>query len=42
MLSELESLDGDGLSLDAFTIDEDSLVADDIDDSGEFALARTV
>jgi hypothetical protein len=40
--SEVQSPDGDHLSLDAFAIDEDSLVAENIDNGGEFALKRTV
>jgi hypothetical protein len=42
LLGELKSPDGDNLPLDAFAINEDSLVADDIDDGGEFALEGAV
>lgn len=38
---ELESSDGDDLSLDAFTIDQDSLVAEDIDNGGELSRGGT-
>lgn len=34
LLGELKSADGDDLALDAFSIDEDSLVVEDINDSG--------
>lgn len=34
LLGELESADGDDLALDAFSINKDSLVVEDINDSG--------
>lgn len=42
LLSELKSADGDDLALDAFSIDEDSLVVEDINDSGQLAFEGTV
>lgn len=42
LLGKLKSSDGDGLTLDSFTIDEDALIGDDIDDCGEFAFLRSV
>ena len=41
LFGELESLDGDDLPLNVFTVDQDSLVADDMDNGGELALAGT-
>lgn len=42
LLGELEPSDGDSLARNSFTIDEDSLVGDDVDDGGELALLRSV
>ena len=39
---ELESSDGDDLSFDVFSIDQDSFVAENVDDGGEFSLFRSV
>ena len=39
---ELESADGDDLPLDIFSVDEDALVVEDVDDGGELALEGTV
>ena len=39
---ELQPTNGDGLASDAFSIDEDTLVGDDIDDGGEFAFQGAV
>jgi hypothetical protein len=38
----LESADGDDLSLDVLSVDEDALVVEDVDDGGELALEGTV
>jgi len=42
MLGKLKSSDGDDLSVDTLSINEDSLVAEDIDNGGKFACFRTV
>ena len=42
MLGELESSDGDGLASDAFSIDEDALIGDDVDNGGKFAFEWAV
>lgn len=39
---ELESADGDDLTLDIFSVDQDTLVAEDVHDGGELALEGTV
>jgi hypothetical protein len=41
VLSELESSDGDDLSLDVLSIDQNSLVTENIDDCGKFACFST-
>lgn len=38
LLGELESADGDDLTADVLTIDEDTFIVDDVDNGGEFAL----
>ena len=42
MSEQLESANWDGVSLDIFSVDEDTLVADDIDDGGQLSVGRTV
>ena len=42
LCGELKSSDGDDLSFDVFSIDQDSFVADNIDDGGEFSLFGSV
>ena len=42
LLGELEPPDGDGLAGDAFSVDEDALVSDDIHDGGELAFEGAV
>ena len=39
---ELESSDGDDLSFDVFSIDQDSFVAENVNDGGEFSLFGSV
>jgi hypothetical protein len=39
---ELESADGDDLTLDVLSIDQDALVVEDVHDGGELALEGTV
>ena len=39
---QLQSADGDDLSLDALPVDKHALVVEDVDDGGQLALERTV
>lgn len=41
-LGEVNSSDGDNLSSDVFTINEDSVLVDDVNDNSEFTLISTV
>lgn len=42
LFGELDSSDGDDLSFDIWSIDEDSFVIDDIYDSGKSSFERTI
>jgi hypothetical protein len=42
LAGELKSADGDDLSLDAFSVNQHSLVVDDVDNGSELAFERTV
>lgn len=42
LLGELESADGDDLTLDVLAVDQDALVVEDVHDGGELALEGTV
>jgi hypothetical protein len=42
LIGELESSDGDDLSIDTLAVDEDSFIVENVKDGGDFALLGTV